>query len=798
MNEQKPLRILIVLNFEWNARLGVVRVYHELAEQWRAAGHQVERFSLSEAFGTGHGSGVGLAIRQILFAYKAAAFVRKNADRFDIIDAHIGSLPTPKGRLRFQGLLVARSVGLYPLYDRFEASARDRWPHRSRGRLLGRIFYRFVRDWFLRATDQSVKYADLVNLPNENEAEYLRREISPGLRIIVQPYGLTAERRHDLLVNAAPVATRLAGKTISFIGMWAARKGAYDWSDIIARIRERIPTARFRLLGTMVNPSVVAAELKTVSPDALEVVSEYAPDALPKLLSDCTVGIFPSYVEGFGLAVLEQLAAGIPTVTFDVAGPHDVLVAQEGELLVPPGDVDALANAVCKILELDLEDYEKLSQRSVAIAAGFDWSSIADKTIRLYRERLNQINQSPVCFVQPFGLGSPGGGARILRALLANSPVPAVIVCTSPERPQLAGDDYPVQQIHLPIRPYFGRIERTRFGFLAALTAPLFEKQFVRRLKQLCRDRHVAAIHTIPHTGLDFYDAYGIATELRLPFHLQIHDDFLFSSQNLISEAEANEAMRTAWRGAQSRFVISKRLGEEYCRRYGAQDYTIITDGLDEIASSPAQRVPNEFRIYFMGLFHLEYEDNLLALLKALQQFRDHYPSVRVSVTLRCQALRPKLLRVARDMVRVLPFASESTVQKDIERADLLYLPLPFDEAFKPFVKWSLSTKMVTYVGSGVPILYHGPSDSHAYELLFENAAAFFCLDRSERRLGDKLCEIYDHPQSAAAISGHALQLARNQFMARDQRAKFWNAILQAPLCAKTRPDPAQPVACSA
>jgi hypothetical protein len=123
MSELTPLRILSVVNLEWNPRLGAVRVYMELAEQWRAAGHTVEHFSLSEAFQGTRFSSAGFAIRQLLFAYKAAAFVRKNAGRFHVIDALIGSMPMSKQRLGFHGLLVARSVGLYRLYDRFEQSA---------------------------------------------------------------------------------------------------------------------------------------------------------------------------------------------------------------------------------------------------------------------------------------------------------------------------------------------------------------------------------------------------------------------------------------------------------------------------------------------------------------------------------------------------------------------------------------------------------------------------------------------------------------------------------------------------
>src|SRR5438067_2035694 len=104
MTQRTPLRILIILNLEWNPRLGAVRVYLELAEQWRAAGHVVEHFSLSEAFPRARSSRAGFAIRQLLFAFKAGAFVRKNAARFDVIDALIGSLPMSKKKLGFSGL----------------------------------------------------------------------------------------------------------------------------------------------------------------------------------------------------------------------------------------------------------------------------------------------------------------------------------------------------------------------------------------------------------------------------------------------------------------------------------------------------------------------------------------------------------------------------------------------------------------------------------------------------------------------------------------------------------------------
>ena len=120
----KPLRILVIVNLPWDQRLGACRVWMELADQWRAMGHVVEKFSLSDAFPGVRATRVTFALKQLAFIRKAAAFVRKNGQRFDVIDAMIGTLPFSKEEIGFKGVIVARSVGLYRLYDRFEPKCR--------------------------------------------------------------------------------------------------------------------------------------------------------------------------------------------------------------------------------------------------------------------------------------------------------------------------------------------------------------------------------------------------------------------------------------------------------------------------------------------------------------------------------------------------------------------------------------------------------------------------------------------------------------------------------------------------
>src|SRR2546426_10517731 len=91
-----PLRILAIVNLPWDPRLGAARVWIELSEEWRKAGHTVEKFCLTDAFPKPTSSRGLSALRQMIFPSRAAAFVRQNADRFDIIDCLIGTLPFSK------------------------------------------------------------------------------------------------------------------------------------------------------------------------------------------------------------------------------------------------------------------------------------------------------------------------------------------------------------------------------------------------------------------------------------------------------------------------------------------------------------------------------------------------------------------------------------------------------------------------------------------------------------------------------------------------------------------------------
>jgi len=61
--------------------------------------------------------------------------------------------------------------------------------------------------------------------------------------------------------------------------------------------------------------------------------------------------VLPSDAEGFGLVLIEAMAAGVPVVATNVPGIRDVVTHEQTGLLVPPRRPDQLAQAIQRIEE---------------------------------------------------------------------------------------------------------------------------------------------------------------------------------------------------------------------------------------------------------------------------------------------------------------------------------------------------------------------------------------------------------------------------------------------------------------
>jgi glycosyltransferase involved in cell wall biosynthesis len=107
-------------------------------------------------------------------------------------------------------------------------------------------------------------------------------------------------------------------------------------------------------------------------------------DEVPALLSALDLFVSPSRSEPFGLSIIEAMACGVPVVATKSEGAGEILEDGVTGLLVPPGDHEALAEAICALLD-DERGRARLAARALeAVRDRFSLERMVTATERLY------------------------------------------------------------------------------------------------------------------------------------------------------------------------------------------------------------------------------------------------------------------------------------------------------------------------------------------------------------------------------------------------------------------------------
>lgn len=239
---------------------------------------------------------------------------------------------------------------------------------------LKRIYFNTVT----RAT--SLAYDKIIATSNNDGRMFA--EVVADHRLTVIENGVDIERYRDL---AAPDRS----PTLIYFGRWSRNKGLEEIISLFARLAHSQPEWKLIIAGREYDYS--AEELRTLVAaqnlgDAVRIVPNPGNRELSVLIGQSSYFISLSRHEGFGIAPIEAMSAGLIPILSDIP-PFRRLIEQSGfGLLLTPADTDGVIAALHRLHNVELPEYRRVRNGIRQFSERYDWSGIAKKYIDVYNE----------------------------------------------------------------------------------------------------------------------------------------------------------------------------------------------------------------------------------------------------------------------------------------------------------------------------------------------------------------------------------------------------------------------------
>ncbi len=216
--------------------------------------------------------------------------------------------------------------------------------------------------------------------------------IAPPERVRVIHYGVDpsswlgskedrAEQRRALRLDPDDIAIGVASRLVPGKGHDVAIRA-------FAVVAERLPSTRLLVAGDGPLRAEVEEMARRSLPPCQVSVLGFVED-IRGFFGACDLVLFPSlpsFGEGFGLASLEAMAAGVPVVASDAGPLSEVVADRESGLVVAAGDEEAWAEAIFALAS-DRALRHRLGTGARARACReFSVDEMADRTVAVYKE----------------------------------------------------------------------------------------------------------------------------------------------------------------------------------------------------------------------------------------------------------------------------------------------------------------------------------------------------------------------------------------------------------------------------
>jgi glycosyltransferase involved in cell wall biosynthesis len=210
-------------------------------------------------------------------------------------------------------------------------------------------------------------------------ASWAERVVRPGsVRVIPNPVDTQFTKDRG-------IAEKSAKPTVVAIGRLVPQKGIDLLLPAFAQCVQRHPEWRLQIYGEGSERENLRAIAKDL--DILSAVEFNPPTKEPeRVLRQSQLFVLSSRYEGFPMALLEAMACSVPVVSFDCqSGPSEMISHGVNGMLVPPGDVSALANAMSRLMG-DEQLRRSLSSHAAQVTQRYGLSQVNAMWRELFAE----------------------------------------------------------------------------------------------------------------------------------------------------------------------------------------------------------------------------------------------------------------------------------------------------------------------------------------------------------------------------------------------------------------------------
>jgi len=190
-------------------------------------------------------------------------------------------------------------------------------------------------------------------------------------------------------VDGSAMRTKLSvkqGPLVATAIRLVKRKGPEHLVNAFSKVLKAVPNAKLAIAGGGTEAANLRAQIKKLGVErSAFMLGKLQREQVAELMAAADVFVLPSLFESFGLVLLEAMAVGTPVVCTQTQGALEIVKNGEDGLVVPPGDDDALADAIVRVLSDRRLAGHLGTNGQKTVREKFSWEKTAEKTLALYK-----------------------------------------------------------------------------------------------------------------------------------------------------------------------------------------------------------------------------------------------------------------------------------------------------------------------------------------------------------------------------------------------------------------------------